>query len=736
MHSEAVGKPDVPKREVAIIKFLRENPEGSTASNIHQEVSKRLGDTISRPAYYKLLDRLVATGKIEQSEAGGTRRYFLLPQLHATNRLTLDDVYEMLPFVESSETMARAIEAQRYFFEHRETVIREAAQALLEEPAANLFFLWIQHLIQMLEADLKSYRHFEKSGTCVGQAVFVDNSLERRLQSQCDTLRDLLYRQLSIPRNIVDIPEWNGGLYGLKQEAKVNYNWDDFKRILERRVFGVGEKRTVLGLITVTSEALATAKQEHVISGSDGSFHAGTLGIRTAKGYVEDESFVVTFNNGVAYIRSSERINQQRGQKKFIHSAPITRQTLDDPAYKGMVLAPFMFPTLTDSEYEHMAKAATDVVQWRVDDEVFNGKARDVITGEQIVTPRIHIRDGTITPQERYFSHYYRMDPYGDIVREGIGRSRSILERIRSTPIENSRAKPQIYAGSVKSTQNRLFCRLLNWYIVLGSKLTRGQAIAPNWDISQGVYISDTDAMTSLFASMPLPPNPKQSSWASCAVLREFPSLTNFFDTKLSQGNGWFELLLAHRKKELEEYEKYRGNLPYHAIISEEELANDSYLYLLENADYVSFYIGHTSGNPAPKIPRYEFLCSLRQHTSLDGDSQPALNFVQSTVQQLVTGLFTCEFQLDRDHNYMSNLNIVKIIPSVVYQAHEFAKTLGKKLESDFKSIVVAKLAQRRNQTIDERDVDINPINVTRYLQRFNVARQALPPSSDENKTR
>lgn len=733
MYSEAFGKADVPKREAAIIQFLRENPEGATASNIHQEVSKHLGDTISRPAYYKLLERLVAAGKIEQAKEGGTRRYLLLPQLHATSRLTLDDVYEMLPFVQSSEAMARAIEAHQYFLEHRDTVVREAAHALFEEPAPNLFYLWIRNLIELLEADLKSYRYVEKKGSYTGQAVFADNSLERRLQSQCDTLRDLLYRQLSIPRSIVDIPEWNG-LHGLKQGEQLGYDWDNLKIILEKRVFGVGEKQTVLGLVTVTPQALAKAKQEYVISGSDGSFHAGTLGIRTAKGYIEDESFVVTFNNGVAYVRSSERINQQKGQKKFIHSAPVTRQTLDDPAYKGMVLAPFMFPSLTDSEYEHMARAATDVVQMRVDDEVFNGKARDIITGEQISTPRIHIRDGTITPQERYFSHYYRMDSYGDIVREGIARSRSILERIRAIPIENSRSKPQIYAGSVKSTQNRLFCRLLNWYIAQGSKLTRGEAIAANWDISRASYISDIDAMTALFATIPSPP--QGSLWVSCVVLRQFASLTEFFDTKFSQKNDWFDLLLARRNKALDEYEKYRNTLPYHALISEDELANDSYLYLLENADYASFYIGHTAGNPAPKIPRYEFLCSLRPYISLENNSKPALDYVQSAVQELVTGLLTCEFQLDRDHNYMSHLNIVKIIPSVVYQAHEFAKSLGKKLERDFKSTVVRRLAQRRNQPINEGDVDVNPMNVTRYVQRFNVAQQALPPSEQNDSMR
>jgi hypothetical protein len=380
MHSEEVGKPDVLKREVAIINFLRERPEGVGAREIFDEVTIRLEDTISRPAYYKLLGRLVAVGKIEEINEPGTRRYLLPQQIHATNRLTLDDVYEMLPFIKSTESMARAIEAQQYFLQHRDTIIRQAAQALCNESAVELFHRWIHHLVTAIIFDLRSYQAIEEEGSNIGKAVLADTVLEHRLRAQCDALRELLYRQLSIPHAVVDLPEWDGP-HGLKETGSFIYYPDELRDVLERRVFGVGERRTVLGLVTVKPDALKAASKELIISGSDGSFHAGTLGIRTAQGYIEDESFVITFNNSVAYERSSERLEEQRGAKKFLHSAPVTRETLDDPTYKGMVLAPFMFPTLTESDYEHMVRAATDVVQMRVDDDVFNGRARDLATG-------------------------------------------------------------------------------------------------------------------------------------------------------------------------------------------------------------------------------------------------------------------------------------------------------------------------------------------------------------------
>lgn len=726
MSNAAFGDPDIHKRESAIIRYLRERPAGATARDIHTDVSEQIGDNISRPAYYKVLDRLVAAGKVEHAPDQGATRYVLPPpQLHATSRMTLDDVYEALPYYESTESMARALEAQQSFMEHRDTIARRAAEALAREPAAPLFHRWIESRIVQLQADLASYHHQEAQGEPrAGQAVLANALLERRIQNQVEILRDILYRQLSIPLDAVDLPDWDG-LHGLKHTETFHYDSDRLGAALQLRVFGVGDERTVLGLVTVEPDVLASAEQEMIISGSDGSFHAGTLGIRTAHGYIEDDTFVVTFNNSVAYVRPSERVKQQKGNKQFVHSAPMTRQTLDDPAYKGMVLAPFMFPTLTDSEYEHMTRAASDVVQMRVDDEVFSGKARDVITGEQILAPRVHIRDGTITPQERGFNHYSTMNPYGDIAREGIARGRSILQRI-----VRARA-PQVYAGAVKSTQIRLFSRLVNWYIAEGSRATQpgGAAIAPDWDAARASYISDVDLMTALLASLPTREE-RDGFWRSCVVIRQFASLTDFFYTDPGRG-GWFGYLAERRRRALEEYDRYHGALPYHALQSEDDLQEDPYLYLLEHADYASFYIGHTHGSPAPKIPRYEFFCSLRDDTPAQAEPK-----VQRAMEQLTTALTTCGLTQDRDHNFLSHLTITKIIPFVVYRAHEIAKALGEKLEGDYKSAVVARLATRRGQRLNDRDVDVRPVSARQYLQRFIDARKGILPSERQDDER
>src|SRR5690554_4347671 len=121
----------VADRERAIIRYLREaSADGAPVRDIYERVSEELGDTVTRTAYYKILDRMEAAGTIEvlrEDEERG-RIYGLTDTLHAQNTLTLDDIYELLPrFDHTTDILALVVEARGYYEEHRATVIRRAA---------------------------------------------------------------------------------------------------------------------------------------------------------------------------------------------------------------------------------------------------------------------------------------------------------------------------------------------------------------------------------------------------------------------------------------------------------------------------------------------------------------------------------------------------------------------------------------------------------------------------------
>ena len=176
---------------------------------------------------------------------------------------------------------------------------------------------------------------------------------------------------------------------------------------------------------------------------------------------------------------------------------PITRSAIDSPTNAGMVMAPFMYRDLSEGEYEHMAKCATDVVQWRADERVFIGDAPALGgDGRRLPAPRVHLRDGTVTLQEREVNHYQRNDAYGDMVRAGVLLSWQILTHIKS------RRQPPVFAGAVKGSQLHLFSTIINWFIAHGHPASGVPPVDPGWDIARASMLADNEAVTMLLATL------------------------------------------------------------------------------------------------------------------------------------------------------------------------------------------------------------------------------------------
>jgi hypothetical protein len=700
-----MSKLSVADRERAISKHLNE-AKSASAREIYEAVSAKLEDSVTREAYYKVIGRMEIAGKIEvQTEDSKRGRiYALTPTLNSDNPITLDDLYEYMPYLPTTQAIASAIDARDYYEENRRTILRRTAQALLDEEPIDLFHRMLIHMIQLVEKDLIILRHQE----------IADAYSRHRFEQDYKDLEQVAYRGLSLPHDAIHLP----GLNKLfkSEEEQIIWNSEELKKALQERIFG--EK--FIYPVDVSSERDTSARQKIVVSGSDGSTHAGTLALKTAKGYFEDIGDIITFNNSTVYVRLSPFQQKQIGKKGMLYGAPLTRQTLDDPSYKGMVLAPFMYPDLSESEYEHMAKCAADVVQFRVDEEIFTGKAYDITPPQrsQIPKPQVHIRDGTITPQEREFGHYNRSDAYGEMVREGIRRERTILERIIS-----ARTKPPIFAGAVKSTQMRVFSRLVNWYISIGSAERFGQAIEPDWSISRAAAISDNAAMTALLSELDHNQN-EGKYYVTCALIRQFPSLTEYYNYQLRESQTWLDFFEQKREEADREHDEYGGTVRYHATV---DLADDDFIFMCEKADFAYFYVGHTAGDPPPMIPRYEFLTSLR-----DKSPEKASVDVLDLVRRLVDAIDAAGLAYDRDHNFMSSNTLIKILPYPIQQAHEYAKTLGKKLEAELKSIVISRLIELKRLRSSTSDIIIRPLAVRNYLESFKRAIEKDQDGIDE----
>ena len=372
------------------------------------------------------------------------------------------------------------------------------------------------------------------------------------------------------------------------------------------------------------------------------------------------------------------------------------------PANAGMVMAPFMYRDLSEGEYEHMAKCATDVVQWRADERVFIGDAPALGgDGRRLPAPRVHLRDGTVTLQERESHHYQRNDAYGDMVRAGVLLSWQILTHIKS------RKQPPVFAGAVKGSQLHLFSTIINWFIAHGHPASGVPAVDPGWDITRASLLADNETVTMLLAT--LAAERADGYFCTFAVSRPFHALTDMArDYDHEVPDVWVDKL---RDRQNDHLGKPMMDSYWKTV---DIIEDDPYVRMCEEADYVMFYIGHSDKEPLPLTPRYEFLESLR----LAG-AEPAAARVRRNVELLVAALDHTRFTMDTDHNYLTGKRLVKIVPAVVYRAHEYCKALGRRLETELKSMIVAnlhRLGMARRASDDA--VSLRPLNARRFFER------------------
>lgn len=692
-------KLDVAERERAIVQILRDlsDPEvGATVPEIYRQATEigvhlpgadqPVCDDVTQPVYYKLVRRLVTAAHLVEVDGGDEsgQRYRLAETLHADTALRLDDIRELLQ-LRPTEALARLMDARGEFRAKRDTVIRAAAQALFSvDPRALLF--------EMITGRVDSYNADVDVWTEVGTN---DQKHRQRIRAARAELETLCYRYLGLSHQAVFVPP--GG-----EPTRARLDADHLSDQLTRRVFGP----SVIRRVDYANEAAPLDWSNLVIAGSDGSTYSSTMQIDTAASFADPSgSEVVTFNTSVVYLRM-EGENARRHPSPW-HTVPLTRSAIDSPANAGMVLAPFMYRPegLSDSEYEHLAKCATDVVQWRADAEVFRGNGRSVGDGSTMPSPRVHLRDGTVTPQEREANHYRRTDSYGEFVREGIRLGHSILGHLVAM-----RARP-VFAGAVKASQLHLFSSVLNWFIARGHPAGGLDPIDPAWDMSKGALLPDNEAVNAVLASIS---DPNEAAFnVTFVVARPFHALTDMFRYYEVERRGFW----TERFERIQAEHRTNSNIDswWKTV---DEVADDPYVRMSEDAAYCLFYVGHSGGDPAPLAPRYEFLESLSQLSADDAE-----RLVDRNVGLLVAALAHSKFSLDRDHNFLSRHTLVKLVPAVVYEAHEKCKAMARTIESELKSMVIANLQRFQQQRGGRPDVRFRPVAVRDYIARYLAAR-------------
>jgi hypothetical protein len=288
-----------------------------------------------------------------------------------------------------------------------------------------------------------------------------------------------------------------------------------------------------------------------------------------------------------------------------------------------------------------------------------------------------------------------------------------------------TRRLPPVFAGAVKSSQLDLFGTIINWFIAHGHPASGAPAIDPGWDLQRrGVQLPDNE-MASLLLST-LEQERGDGYFCTFVIARPFHALTDMWRAyQREEPDYWVE---TFRNKQ-QRHRKNRDDDTWWKVV--EPIEDDPYVRMCEQADYAMFYIGHTWGDPLPLAPRYEFLESLRTRAAEEAAERVARN-----VHMIVSALDHTGFTPDLDHNFMSRKVLVKYVPRVVYEAHERCKALGRMLESELKSIIVANMHRlgllRRGAAEPTRT---RPIPIDYAVKRYQETRPRELEAGDNSGT-
>jgi hypothetical protein len=204
--------------------------------------------------------------------------------------------------------------------------------------------------------------------------------------------------------------------------------------------------------------------------------------------------------------------------------------------------------------------------------------------------------------------------------------------------------------------------------------------------------------------------------YVTCAVMRPFHTLTEFFRVVKTDSHDWVKWFEGLRNTELHQFHTgMDSELPYLASVP--DLSDENFVFMCAKADYVAFYVGHTTGDPPPLAPRYEFLESLR---TMAGGVEEARQRVHRNVRLIVAALDRTGFAADKEHNYLSKKLLVKLVPYVLFEAHEKCKALGRHLEAELRSVVIARLKElKAARAVRVSEIEFVPLSIRKFLERY-----------------
>jgi len=419
-----------------------------------------------------------------------------------------------------------------------------------------------------------------------------------------------------------------------------------------------------------------------MIAAVDGSSQSGVMSaIGEEADFYVGHAPLISVNTAVGQVNRSLIFNGQ--ELPVFTRLPEKPEDLQQRENKYTVMAKLFYTDLSDAEYMHSLWNAMDTLEARATLRVLS---RWYTTpGAAEVRPAdVVLRDGTVVPQDRDFSHYKNDTHYGEIVREMISLNWEIVKKCASDQ--------QSVAGVVKNAQVRVFGPILNWYV---TQLTakRDASVVENWPFNAMNTLPDQVLLTRLLTAQ----REKGDPWTrTCLVLRPFHATTNY-SKRYSRTKPPTELILDRKAKDLKDGESkaFWKDFRDHA---------DPYIQMLSNVWYGSCFIATVPRLEFERfLPRIDFIVPCQTYSP----SADPMTSAKTHFRRVCGALLDCGFEVSVEHSMFKDKSTLEVLPELVTRTHDTVKTWARELrhrvDEYLSNIIGRHMQQKRTRGIKVR---------------------------------
>jgi hypothetical protein len=413
-------------------------------------------------------------------------------------------------------------------------------------------------------------------------------------------------------------------------------------------------------------DAVPERNDKYLIAAVDGSTRTGVMSyLGEDSDFYVGQAPMITVNTAIGLVNRDIRMpdNTQFPAFTRLPEKPEDMQQRDN---KYTVMTKLFFSDLSDAEYMHSLWNGMDVLEARATRRVLQ-RWYTTPGNVEMAPADVVLRDGTVVPQDRDFSHYRDDGSYGSIVRDMIEQNWEIAKK--------SRDDDQTVMGVVKSAQLRVFAPVINWFVA--QRAAKGD-VGPveAWPMRALNGIPDQVLLTRLLTARRTP----SDIWSrSAIVIRPFHATTNFAK-RYKVNETPVELIHVIRGLDARAAE-ISGSLGYKTFWENFRDKADPYVQMLRKVAYANFFVA-----PIPRLeverylPRIEFMVTTDVYPDdMEQISDPHPS-AQAHLKRALTALAESGFDVSLEHSMFRDRSTLEVLPELVSRAHDTVKTWAREL--------------------------------------------------------